>query len=524
MCGIAFYWAREAILSAGEYRIMLEGALKRGQDGVGYAIYNKFTRYTESWEHHQFIKNQIVEGIRGSMYKDNSFMLFCRATPETEKLTNNKMLQPIISNGNILVHNGGVTESIRKEFKNYEYSTEIDSEIILAAYEDSGCNMKVAMERLSGSFAFILIDSNKNKMFAVTSFNPLAHMYIKGYGYFIHSDNEVLQEVLESLTGSTRDSMNVWESWYHHYLPPYSITETDFDSGAQVQTKYKPRFIHPIWDSMQHSDKRKTYVVASGGIDSGLTAWILKLVGRDVTMIHFDYGQKAEEAETWAVKNLANKIGCRLISIDLKPLYTELKDISMLTSKEIGITSGGDNIKSTVAWVAGRNALFSAIVLSLAETSIFRDNYEMVSIAAGWAQLSEETGGYPDNSFYFLQALNALKDVGYISGHRIEFLSVLQRVTKTECWSLGEKIGFPFECTVSCDNPVMKNGRPQLCTECGSTKLSMIAADRACVADNRTFATERPNMSQPSPLAHPKEIINRLMLTEAEKDKLKELI
>jgi 7-cyano-7-deazaguanine synthase in queuosine biosynthesis len=129
--------------------------------------------------------------------------------------------------------------------------------------------------------------------------------------------------------------------------------------------------------------------------------------------------------------------------------------------------------------------------MAFAETAILNYNYKRVWLSAGWAQLSEETGGYPDNSYKFNKALEMMKRYGYITGYRIEFLPVLQNLTKTECWKLGDALDFPFHYTVSCDNPEMHNGRPLLCMDCGSTKLSTIAADRAGIRDHRLFVNSK---------------------------------
>ena len=65
------------------------------------------------------------------------------------------------------------------------------------------------------------------------------------------------------------------------------------------------------------------------------------------------------------------------------------------------------------------------------ENIILNENVGKVYIASGWAQLSEECGGYADNSFKFIGALDELKKYGYITGHKMEFLPVMQRLLKT---------------------------------------------------------------------------------------------
>jgi hypothetical protein len=64
-------------------------------------------------------------------------------------------------------------------------------------------------------------------------------------------------------------------------------------------------------------------------------------------------------------------------------------------------------------------------------------------------------------------------------------------------------------------NKLIEENKPILCLECGSTKLSCIAADRAGVEDERVFnKMPRPKYSEPVVLPHIDEIINRLVLVD----------
>jgi hypothetical protein len=55
-------------------------------------------------------------------------------------------------------------------------------------------------------------------LYVVNDFKPIAHGYVRGLGFFLHSDNDALGEVIQSITGCTRDGVAMWETWYHHYL------------------------------------------------------------------------------------------------------------------------------------------------------------------------------------------------------------------------------------------------------------------------------------------------------------------
>jgi glutamine phosphoribosylpyrophosphate amidotransferase len=223
MCGICSVWLKESTIGREQWDILLQGVSTRGQDGIGIGIHSSSRLF---YSERKFIgkyeenKEEILTFLEENTYRDSLVMFSSRATPETEKETTIGMIQPIQSNNKnlTLIHNGGVTDSLRKELELYDFTSQVDSELILAAYEHFERDLKKTMEWLVDSFAFVLLDKEKEKLYAVTSFNPLAHMYIRGYGYFLHSDNSVLEKVLKSLTGQTQDGVNVWESWYHHYL------------------------------------------------------------------------------------------------------------------------------------------------------------------------------------------------------------------------------------------------------------------------------------------------------------------
>jgi len=501
MCGIISYWSKESVLTRKEYDILLTGAEQRGQDGIGICIIDLETKRHVSYkmiEPYSHCKENVLDFIVSNMKVNNLLLGICRATPETEPTTSIDQLQPIVKDGLFLIHNGGVTESVVKDW-DCKLTTLIDSEYIIEAYKLYGNNMKTAMENISGSFAFVLYDSKKDKLFSVTSFNPLAHMYSRGYGYFLASNNDILEKVLKNMTNQSSDGVNVWESWYHHYLQGYSIIETDIQSGFQSNYSYEPMFLYPNQEVKPNSNKgKKVIVCCSGGIDSGLSALVLKNAGYDVTMYHFKYGQKAQDAEEWAVKKLAEKMKMDLIIKDVRNIF-DFKQ-SMLLDNNIKIDTGTDKIKSTIAWVPGRNAIFTTILLAEAENMILTEGYEKVYISAGWAQLSEETGGYPDNSFKFSDSINEFKNYGYITGTKIEFLPVMQKITKTEEWLLGDYLKFPFEYTVSCDNPKMDKDGPILCKQCGSTKLSIIASKRAGVKDKRRFNNFKSDADNTKPI------------------------
>lgn len=545
MGGLACYWAREAVLNKKDYDLLFEGAAKRGSDSVGVTIIHKdqgveVTRFTKGYHERsdndwQNIKDELLFWVTFRMRVGDILLAYFGSTSELDKPITEKTMQPLLTPDSdfnveyVIANCGGVAESFRKELKCSNTFSEVDSEMIIRGYEDCGCNMQAAMEKIPGSFAFAFIDMKKDKLFAVTAFNPLAQMYVKGYGYFLHSSLSTLSIERQWLTGSGIDGSNVHEGWSSSYIDGFTILEIDLQTGSKFTKRFEPRYLHPTWDYTSKDDtKSKVIIAASGGVDSMLTAWILAHLGHKLELMFFNYGQKAVLAERWAVSKMTERLACDMMEIDLTGFYgsKKMKAGCMLTDDSMTVNEDDNDMKSVFEWVAGRNAVFATMLMASAEQAILTGECDYVCISAGWNQMSEEEGGWPDNSFMFNRSLERLKDFGYIAGKRINFLPVLQRLTKTEEWYLGAALNFPFELTVSCDNPKMfgdskENEYPRLCTECGSTKLSIIAADRAGVEDKRKFlGVGRPKMGEPVQGLNVHRIIDRLVILESQKESL----
>jgi 7-cyano-7-deazaguanine synthase len=538
MCGIFMYWARESTIAPDIYERMILDAEKRGQNGYGFAIikpdghvydYKSLVPFSKDPQ-----RKNIIRSIKDNLCMGDILLGVCRATPETEPPSLSKNdLQPIIySDRYVLAHNGSVTRSDVARYSPKFRISNIDSETIIQAYGENDCNMKKTMESLSGSFAFIFIDLKKRQMYSVVSFNPLVHAYVKGMGYFTHSDMKAVERGLYGMTGFNKDGCNVWEYWYHSEIPPYTIITTDLDSGMQGRTQFKPKFIYPGWNNVT-AQYEKVLVSASGGIDSSLTAFVLDQCGYSVELVHFLYGQKSQDAELIMVQEFSDKTNIPIKVIDLTEFYRSdvIKEVSMLTNEHIPVTTGGEHMKSSLAWVPGRNMMFLTHLATFAEALLMSNECSKVYIAAGWSQLTEETGGYPDNSARFVNSFFKMVQFGTLFGQQMEFMQVMANITKTEQWVLGDALGFPFHLTCSCDEPKVLTGGIFLCEECGSTKLSHWAALRAGVKDPRKFyrRTEGPLPGHiPEDLSvMPSDIygiVDRLQLSFAEKGKLIRII
>ena len=517
MCGLVTFYARESVIDYKHLDTLFSWSEKRGRDGFGYVIIRKnddgirkiFSEYRNSKSYSE-CKDEVkktIEAVNGLKIGD-LIIAISRACPETEGKTDSvnliRTMQPIYSEEHdlVVVHNGAVSNSILQNLKNmpdstYKFTTNIDSEAILAAYVLKQRNMKDTMELLSGGFAAIMYDERKDMLYVMNDFKPIAHGYVRGVGFFLHSDNDALGEVIQNITGCTRDGVAMWETWYHHYLSGGRIKEIDLDSGFMRNIKYSPRFITQQWDSnfgiivkptgnttvehidaevltsvMNHvikerdkDDNSLCLVAASGGLDSSLTLATLKLAGyKNIVACHFNYGHRGSDAEEMAIKNVCKELDITCKIFDLKSLISEIDTTSMLIDKNAKITTGTkEGLKQLDAWVNLRNTQFLTWMATYAEAQVMKYDYKTVYFLGGFLNLSE-SGHYPDNSEYFIQTFIEHLKYGSLIGNRIKPLYGLSNLMKHELFVMIKEFELEkvYRHTISCDRPIVESRNSRL--------------------------------------------------------------
>jgi len=220
--------------------------------------------------------------------------------------------------------------------------------------------------------------------------------------------------------------------------------------------------------------KAKSIVICSGGLDSTVVADIACNESREVTLIYFKYGCKAEKKELEAVDNITNflqykykKVKITLETIDLK----YLKDLggSTLTdeSRYHEITKD-KRAETTNEWVPARNTVMIAMAAA------YCDRYRIGKIYLGLNL--EEAESYPDNSIEFYEKFNEVLAIGTISKPVI--INPLGRLVKHEIYKKGLEIGAPIHLSWSCYHE-----GPRHCGTCEPCFLRRKAAEVNNVED-----------------------------------------
>jgi 7-cyano-7-deazaguanine synthase len=217
----------------------------------------------------------------------------------------------------------------------------------------------------------------------------------------------------------------------------------------------------------------KAVVLLSGGLDSATTAAIAIAEGYQVIALSFRYGQRHEK-ELTAAKKIAEALGIKehfISEIDLAQWGgSSLTDQSMTIPQE-GLQS--DTIPST--YVPGRNTVFIAIALSLAEAK----NAQAIYLGINAVDYS----GYPDCRPEYLAAYQQLANLSSkagVEGNAPQLVAPLVQDSKVDIVRRALELNVPIADTWSC-----YQGAATPCGLCDSCRIR----DRALIEAGRSDLT-----------------------------------
>jgi len=222
---------------------------------------------------------------------------------------------------------------------------------------------------------------------------------------------------------------------------------------------------------MVKQEKSRAVVLLSGGMDSCVCA-ALATRDFDAAAVHISYGQRTEERERTAFLGICDRLG---IHDRLVVRNEALRAIggSALTDPDIAVpdwplaTPNGHEIPIT--YVPFRNAHFLSVAVSWAEVL----NAQKIYIGA----VEQDSSGYPDCRPAYYRAFNEVIKTGTKDG-RIEIVTPLIAMRKSEIVTLGLELGAPFDLTWSC-----YSREDRACAVCDSCMLRLRAFQQAGASD-----------------------------------------
>jgi 7-cyano-7-deazaguanine synthase len=219
---------------------------------------------------------------------------------------------------------------------------------------------------------------------------------------------------------------------------------------------------------------KKAIVLLSGGLDSATTTAIALQEGYRVIALSFRYGQR-HDRELQAATKLAQRFGLeehQMIDVNLSQWGG-----SALTDPAIALPKEGIQVDIIpITYVPGRNTVFIALALSLAEAR----GAEAIYLGINAVDYS----GYPDCRPEYLAAFQQLANLSSkvgIEGQAPRLVAPLVMESKVDIVRRAIELGVPIQDTWSC-----YQGDSEPCGRCDSCRIR----DRALIeAGYPEFAT-----------------------------------
>jgi len=472
MCSVLGYIVRNPVGRRHLLSLMTQSE-ERGRDSWGLQFQNQHSQYRR-----QGLKGEPFPALSqfptGSMFGVGNM----RGEPTTEWVQTKSAadVQPFVSpSGNwVFTHNGTIAndKEIVTRYGEGELPTTIDSYAIGVAL-DAARNFQDAIESLQGSFAIIAYHVDEpDHLYWATNYKPLYACYVDG-NIFLASQVEYFNPML----GVSRNHLGVPGPVR---LGPYEMGRIDAKGVIYGRRSLKP-FLQP-----------KSLVVCSGGLDSGTVAWLYAMHYQNpTTLLHIEYGAKAQGAEIRAVEALAEHTGAELQVIRTDFFTSHAQSVLTDMTLEVNKSRGGEaGAEFAHEWVPARNTVMLALAVAIAE----RDGFGHIAIGSNM----EEGGAYPDNEMEFINRWNDLIPFAVKAYANVQIDDPFGHYVKHEIVERGASIGMPFELTWSCyegekvDTDAHGGWELIHCGSCGPCAMRMKAFEMAGVTDPTRYAIRVP--------------------------------
>ena len=214
---------------------------------------------------------------------------------------------------------------------------------------------------------------------------------------------------------------------------------------------------------------KKAICIMSGGMDSTLSAYMMKNDGYEIIGVHFNYDQRTQTKELECFHQICN-------DLDLKEKYVLDLDFfkqlgaSALTDKSIAVPTGGVEEGVPVTYVPFRNGIFLSMAAAIAE----KEGAELISIGV----VEEDSSGYPDCRESYIKSMEESINLGTKDETNIEITMPLVHLQKSQIIQKSLELNVPLRHTWSC----YKN-EDKACGVCDSCRLRLNGFKLAGVMD-----------------------------------------
>lgn len=216
--------------------------------------------------------------------------------------------------------------------------------------------------------------------------------------------------------------------------------------------------------------------VMSGGMDSTLSAYMMKAQGYEIVAVHFNYDQRTQRKELDAYHKIIEVLGVKShYEIDLD--FFKQIGASALTDHTIDVPTGGLEEGVPVTYVPFRNGIFLSIAGAIAE----KEGAQKIAIGV----VEEDSSGYPDCREAYIKSMQQSINLGTRDETQLEISMPLVRLKKEQIVEEAVKYDVPLGLTWSC----YKN-EEAACGVCDSCRLRLRGFELAGIKDPIPYETE----------------------------------
>ena len=186
---------------------------------------------------------------------------------------------------------------------------------------------------------------------------------------------------------------------------------------------------------------KKAICILSGGMDSTLASYIAKNDGYEIIAVHFNYGQRTQNRELKAFRDICDDLKIlEKYEIDI-PFFTQI-GASALTDKNIDVPTNGIETGVPITYVPFRNGIFLSITAAIAEKEGATAMYIGV--------VQEDSSGYPDCTDDFINKMKKAINQGTKEDTHIDIVTPLVHLSKAQIVEEAIRLNVPLEHTWSC--------------------------------------------------------------------------
>ena len=220
-------------------------------------------------------------------------------------------------------------------------------------------------------------------------------------------------------------------------------------------------------------DYKKALCVMSGGMDSTLSAYMMKNDGYEIVAVHFNYNQRTQTKELECFHKICSDLNVlQKYVLDLD-FFSQL-GASALTDKSIEVPTGGVQSGVPVTYVPFRNGIFLSMATAIAE----KEGAEVISIGV----VEEDSSGYPDCRESYIKSMEQSINLGTKDETNIEIKMPLVHLQKSQIVQKSLELNIPLFLTWSC----YKN-ESAACGVCDSCRLRLNGFKLAGAVDPITY-------------------------------------